>query len=421
MADNSNRLLVVDDQEDILDFVAQVAEGMMYTVCAVSDADQFRKEVAQFGPTLIVLDLQMPGTDGIELLRFLGRQGVKVPVLISSGMDSRVLTSAERLGSSIGLTIAGVLQKPIMLAEFESILERYRIAEKTIDPHDLARSVDRGQLVLHYQPKVAHVRGAWRVTAVEALLRWNHPDFGLVFPDRFIPVAEEQGIIAAMTDWVLQEGIRQLGEWHGLGLDLGLTVNMSPKLVTDLDFPDRLSELMLPLGLENSRLTLEITETAALDDPTRTMDILTRLRVKDFGLSLDDFGTGFSSLTQLYRMPFNELKIDKSLGMELTDSREARTMVRSLVDLAHNLGLKVCAEGIEKEGALDFLGEIGCDYAQGYFLGRPMPAAALAEHVASPAPAAGLALARCPGPALPGVQTFRPPSPSNRLKPVTAG
>lgn len=391
MAENPNRLLVVDDQEDILDFVQQVSEGMHYAVSAVSEPEQFCREVGQFAPTLIVLDLQMPGTDGIELLRHLGRHGVQAPVLISSGMDSRVLTSAERLGTSIGLNVAGVLQKPIMLAEFESILERYRIAEQAVDPRDLARAVDRGQLVLHYQPKVARHGRGWKVAAVEALLRWNHPDLGLVYPDRFIPVAEERGIIAAMTDWVLQEGIHQLGAWHREGLDLGLTINMSPKLVTDLDFPDRLSELMAADRLDNARLTLEITETAALDDPTRTMDILTRLRVKDFGLALDDFGTGFSSLTQLYRMPFNELKIDKSLGMDLTDSREARTMVQSLVDLAHNLGLRVCAEGVEKKGALDFLEEVGCDYAQGYFLGRPMPAEALVEHIGGMSAAAATA------------------------------
>ncbi len=384
MADNPNRLLVVDDQEDILDFVQQVAEGIGYAVCGVSDPETFRREIGQFAPTLIVLDLQMPGTDGIELIRHLGRHGVQAPVLISSGMDSRVLTSAERLASSIGLQVAGVMQKPIMLAEFEAVLERYRAAELAIDPRDLARSVDRGQLVLHYQPKVARTPRGWRISAVEALLRWNHPDLGLVYPDKFIPVAEERGIIAAMTDWVLQEGIRQLGAWRQSGLDLGLSINMSPKLVTDLDFPDRLSELMSAVSLDNSRLTLEITETAALDDPTRTMDILTRLRVKEFGLSLDDFGTGFSSLTQLYRMPFNELKIDKSLGMELTESAEARTMVQSLVDLAHNLGLRVCAEGVEKRGALEFLEKVSCDFAQGYYIGRPMPAEALVEHIASP-------------------------------------
>lgn len=377
---DGNRVLVVDDQEDILDFVSQVAEGVGYDVATATNAGDFRNELGHFVPTLIVLDLQMPGTDGIELLRFLGRQAVKAPVLISSGMDSRVLTSAEQFARSVGLTVAGVMQKPIMLGDLEALLERYRVATASIELNELARSIDRGQLVLHYQPKAHREAGSWRIAAVEALLRWNHPDLGLVYPDRFIPLAEENSLIAAMTDWVLQEGIRQVGDWQAQGLELSLAVNMSPRLVTDLEFPDRLSELVRQHRIDNRRLVLEITETAALEDPTRTMDILTRLRVKGFGLALDDFGTGYSSLTQLYRMPFNELKIDKSLGMELHTSREAQTMVRSLVDLAHNLGLKVCTEGVETRKALELLEGVGCDYVQGYYLGRPMAAAAIPEH-----------------------------------------
>jgi EAL domain-containing protein (putative c-di-GMP-specific phosphodiesterase class I) len=200
-------------------------------------------------------------------------------------------------------------------------------------------------------------------------------------PDRFIGLAEETGLIGAVTDVVLQTGIRQLAVWHRTGLPLRLSVNLSPRLVRELDFPDRLEAMMASHGLATSCLALEITETAALEDPSRTRDILTRLRVKGFGLSLDDFGTGWSSVTQLYQMPFNELKIDKSLGLELQHSREARTIVRSLVDLAHNLGLEVCTEGVETEAALEFLGSVRCDLAQGYHLGRPMPAEALETHL----------------------------------------
>jgi EAL domain-containing protein (putative c-di-GMP-specific phosphodiesterase class I)/ActR/RegA family two-component response regulator len=383
MTDNVNRLLVVDDQEDILDFAAQVGESMGYAVALAATAEEFFAELREFGPTLIALDLQMPGTDGIELLRYLGRQGVRVPLLISSGMDARVLTSAERFGRSMGLDIAGVLQKPLMLADFEAVLARHRRVERVLEPVEFARAVDRGQLVLHYQPKLGRTASGWQACGVEALLRWSHPDLGLIFPDRFIPLAESSGLIAAATDWVLQEGIRQVGAWRRQGIELGLAVNMSPKLVTDLDFPDRLSELLAVHGVRHASLTLEITETAALEDPTRTMDILTRLRVKDFGLSLDDFGTGYSSLTQLYRMPFNEIKIDKSLGMDIGKSQEAETMVRSLVGLAHGLGLKVCAEGVETPAALDFLAAAGCDFAQGYYIGRPMAADAIPGHFTS--------------------------------------
>jgi EAL domain-containing protein (putative c-di-GMP-specific phosphodiesterase class I) len=384
MPTDRNRLLVVDDQPDILDFIGQVARSLGFQAALAATPKQFRALLAEFDPTLIILDLQMPHADGIELIRDLGRQGTRASILISSGMDSRVLASAEQLGLSHGLKMAGVLQKPIMLTDLEAILERHlsAAAEPTLD--ELRRALDRGQFVTHYQPKSEYHQHRWRVTGVEALIRWQHPDLGLIYPDRFIPMAESSGVIAAMTDFVLQEGIRQLGEWQQLGLDLGLAVNLSPRLVRDLDFPDRLADLMQAHGLDNSRLTLEITETAALEDPARTRDILTRLRVKKFGLSLDDFGTGYSSVTQLYQMPFSELKIDKSLGMELQQSREAQTIVRSLIDLAHNLGLKVCTEGVETGAALEFLENAGCDYVQGYHLARPAPAAAIPGMVREP-------------------------------------
>lgn len=377
MDTNGNRLLVVDDQPDILDFVGQVAESVGYDVRLANDAKQFREAVHTFRPSLMILDLQMPQTDGIELIRELGAVGTRASILISSGMDQRVLQSAEQLGVAHGLKMAGFLQKPIMLADLEAILGQHLRSPRLPSEEELRRAIDRAQLLVHYQPKCALMEGRWAVVGVEGLIRWDHPDLGLVYPDAFIPLAEKTGLIAALTDFVLQEGIRQLGLWRAQGTELDLSVNLSPHLVRELDFPDRLSELMSAHAVDNSRLTLEITETAALEDPARTRDILTRLRVKNFGLSLDDFGTGFSSLTQLYRMPFNELKVDKSLGMELHQSSEARTIVRSLVDLAHNLGLRVCTEGVETAAALQFLEVAGSDLVQGYYLGRPVAATAI--------------------------------------------
>jgi EAL domain-containing protein (putative c-di-GMP-specific phosphodiesterase class I) len=338
-----------------------------------------------------MLDLQMPGTDGVELIRELGRHGLRAPVLISSGMDQRVLGSAEQLGLSYGLKMVGLVQKPIMLADLESILERHLASERVPTAPELRRALDRHQLVTHYQPKLRFEDDAWRIHGVEALIRWQHPDLGLVYPDAFIGLAEETGLIAALTDFVLQDGVRQLGAWLAQGVALDLAVNLSPRLVRELDFPDRLADLMREHRVDNARLTLEITETAALEEPARTRDILTRLRVKGFGLSLDDFGTGYSSLTQLYRMPFSELKIDKSLGMELHSSREARTMTRSLIDLAHNLGLKVCTEGVETAAALQFLQAAGADFVQGFHLGRPMPAGAIPSACSATRPLAATA------------------------------
>jgi EAL domain-containing protein (putative c-di-GMP-specific phosphodiesterase class I) len=376
-----NRLLVVDDHPDILDFVSQVAEGVGYTVAKANSQEEFHAALSGFKPTLVMLDLQMPNGDGVELIRALARQHSRANIVLASGMDQRVLNAAEQLGKSHGLAMAGVMQKPIMLGDLECLLGRYFESRREVSAEQLARAVDRAELRVHYQPKARLVGGTWKIDSAESLVRWEHPDYGLIYPDEFIPLAESSGLIAALTDFVLQAGIDQIGVWNRQGLKLTLSVNLSPKLVSNLEFPDQLAELASRADVDNSQLTLEVTETAALSDPAHTLDILTRLRVKKFGLSLDDFGTGFSSVTQLYQMPFSELKIDKSLGMDLQRSVEARTIVRSLVELGHNLGLSVCCEGVESAQALSFLGSIGCDCAQGYYIARPMVADALAPLV----------------------------------------
>jgi EAL domain-containing protein (putative c-di-GMP-specific phosphodiesterase class I) len=383
MSSQINRLLVVDDHPDILDFVGQVAEGVGYTVAKAHSPGAFHDILPGFKPTLVMLDLQMPGGDGVELIRALARQNSRANVVLASGMDQRVLNAAEQLGKSHGLAMVGVMQKPIMLGDLECLLGRFYESRREVTVDQLRRAVDRAELRVHYQPKARLVAGAWKIDCAESLVRWEHPEYGLIYPDEFIPLAESSGLIAALTDFVLQAGIGQVGVWNSLGLALGLSVNLSPRLVTNLEFPDQLAALAALSNVENSQLTLEVTETAALSDPAHTLDILTRLRVKKFGLSLDDFGTGFSSVTQLYQMPFSELKIDKSLGMDLQRNVEARTIVRSLVDLGHNLGLSVCCEGVESAQSLAFLGSIGCDYAQGYYIARPMVADALPTFVGS--------------------------------------
>ncbi|HVJ29770.1 MAG TPA: EAL domain-containing protein, partial [Gammaproteobacteria bacterium] len=182
---------------------------------------------------------------------------------------------------------------------------------------------------------------------------------------------------------MLNAALRQVREWQEQGLRLTCAVNLPPSLITDLSFPDSVAALLAENRVDGRQLVLEITETATIQNPTVTMAILTRLRVKGIGLALDDFGTGYSSLTQLFEMPFSELKIDKSLVMNVPNKREANTMIASLVELGHNLGLKICAEGVESRAALDMLATMGCDRCQGYFISRAVPASEIAGFAAS--------------------------------------
>ena len=240
---------------------------------------------------------------------------------------------------------------------------------------DLAAALETDQLRLVFQPKVSLATSRW--TGVEALLRWQHPVRGFVPPTQFIPVAEAAGMMRPLTDRVIQMALDRWREWACAGHEVGIAINLSAKDI-EPDFPDRLEAACADGGVPPTMITLELTETAT-HDVTDLLDIATRLRLKGPRLSIDDFGTGYSSVVQLHRLPFCELKIDRLFVSELSSSVEARTIVRAVTDLAHALGLIVVAEGPEYPEEVEFLTEIGCDQAQGYYFSRPVEAAALLE------------------------------------------
>ncbi|HUL83523.1 MAG TPA: EAL domain-containing response regulator [Gammaproteobacteria bacterium] len=374
MSDNVNRLLVVDDEPGIVELITAAAHRFDYAVASAGTAADFLGLVDSFRPSLVVLDLHLPDGDGVELLRMLVARGFKAPILLMSGVDERVLAAAYELGLAQGLTMYGALAKPVHLPDLEMKLAAAQTADHALDSADLRRGIAAGEVVPYYQPKASLTERGWIIDGVEALARWQHPRLGVVMPDEFVPLAERSGAIGDLTNSVLASALKQMRAWNDEGLKLTCAVNLPPTLVTDLSFPDRVAALLRQHKLDGSQLALEITETATMQNPTTTMDILTRLRVKRIGLSLDDFGTGYSSLTQLYQMPFNEMKIDKSLVLNVPHSREANTMVGSLIELGHNLGLKICAEGVENRAALDMLAILRCDRCQGFFISRAVPA-----------------------------------------------
>jgi len=376
-----NLLLVVDDEVDFLELIEQIGEGVGCEVITADTASRFREQLNSRQPSLILLDLQMPGMDGIEALRYLARQNITAGILLASGMDQRVLASARQLGDSLGLKMLGTLQKPAMLEEIESLLMQHLDPGARISADDLRKAIDEHELIVHYQPKVVRATSDWQVRSAEALVRWRHPRLGLLYPGEFLALAEQSGMIVDITDFVMTDAIRQIGHWRSRGLNLAVAVNLSPRLVQDLEFPDRLNRIFREFDTAPEQLTLEVTEAASLDDPELVMDIFTRLRVKGVGLSLDDFGTGTSSLTQLYKMPFSEVKIDGSLIADVDTSKAAATVVRAIVELAHNLSLSACAEGVETAAAFEFLDQIGCDALQGDFIASAMPASEMENFI----------------------------------------
>jgi diguanylate cyclase (GGDEF)-like protein len=245
---------------------------------------------------------------------------------------------------------------------------------------ELRRAIRNRELVLHYQPKAALRSG--QVASVEALVRWLHPERGLIPPDEFVPLAERTGLMKPLTSYVIDEALRQCAEWRDRGLNLAVAVNLSTRNLLDVSFPEEVAELLRARGVEPSLLEFEITESTVLIDPARSKLVLDRLSAMGLRLSIDDFGTGYSSLAYLKRLPLNELKIDRSFVMHMLENDDDAVIVRSTIDLGRNLGLEVVAEGVEDASTWDALASLGCDVAQGYFLSRPVPAEELGKWLA---------------------------------------
>jgi len=376
-------LLVLDDDQGIADVICEIGVRAGFRTSASTSTADLKGLLGTMRPDVIVLDLQIPGQDGVATLRYLADTNARAQVLLVTGVDERTMGAAEQYGLRRGLPILGTLQKPFDPDQLLQRLERAHAMIRALTPDDLEKAIARGELLVYYQPTIRRFAdNTWDVAAVEALLRWNHPVRGLLTPDSFIAMGEQHGLSRAMTDFVIQRGIEQLTGWQAVRLRIGLRINIAATLIADVGFPDRLERMFAEQALDADGLTLEVTETAMLEQTPETYDILTRLRLKNINLAIDDFGIGYSSLTQLFRMPFNEMKIDRSLVGKISESSEALIMVDALISLAHKLKLSVCAEGVENRETLELLARFGSDCAQGFYISPPVPASEVPKVVA---------------------------------------
>ncbi len=270
--------------------------------------------------------------------------------------------------------------------------KRNKTGFATYDPHydtsqqehlsllgELRRAVERNELRLHYQPKVS--MHSSHVSAVEALIRWEHPTRGLVPPGLFVPFAEHTGYIKLLTRWVIREAVRQCGEWLRDGLTLQVSVNISARDLMNRDLPELVGELLAEHDVTPGLLCLEITESGFMEDPAHAQKVLDRLAELGVKLSIDDYGTGYSSLSYIMKLPVQELKIDQSFISRMATDSEISTIVRSTIDLGHNLGLQVVAEGVEDAAVWNMLRSLGCDDAQGFYMSKPLDARALVQWI----------------------------------------
>jgi EAL domain-containing protein (putative c-di-GMP-specific phosphodiesterase class I)/FixJ family two-component response regulator len=378
------KILIIDDDTDICEYVSAAAEVLDWRCISTSTASDFIDNLTP-DTSLIFLDLLMPEMDGVELLRLLAKQQCDAGIVLMSGVGKRVMETADELAQALGLFIVGHLQKPFQLAELEEILTRpYRPqavetplakAHSWIPNVDLRLAIQRNEFVLHYQPQIEIVTG--KVVGLEALVRWQHPNGRLIFPDDFISRIETLGSIDDLGWLVTKRALAEIGQFVDERGELpAISINASVQSLLDLSFPDTLITLAGRFNIPAEKITIEITESGLLKELSKTLDVLTRLRMKSVQISIDDFGTGYSMMQQLRRIPATELKIDKSFVHNIHTNDGDRIIIQKTVEIGHELGMKVVVEGVETPEQLEFMRQSGCDIAQGYFFTRPLALAA---------------------------------------------
>jgi EAL domain-containing protein (putative c-di-GMP-specific phosphodiesterase class I)/ActR/RegA family two-component response regulator len=393
-------ILAVDDEPFMLKLHMRALANLGYntvTLCEGAPSALETMDRAAAPPDLILMDLNMPVMDGIEFMRHLVQRSYAGSLILVSGEDERMLQAAEKLVQAHHLAILGYLRKPVKPDLLAALLEKWTppvpathwtplgtsespSAKKNYSAEDVRSAIANGELVNYYQPKVSLSSG--HVVGVETLVRWKHPVDGLVFPDQFIGVAEAHGLIRGLTRTVVANALTQAKSWlAGEGLALEVAINVSMDDLKELDFADFVSEQAASAGVLPQNVTLEVTESRLMQDLRVPLEVLTRLRLKRFRISIDDFGTGHSSLAQLRDIPFDELKIDRGFVHRAWADETVRAIFDTSVLLAKQLGMQIVAEGVEDRADWDYVRRAKCNLAQGYFISKPMPASAVHDWI----------------------------------------
>ena len=376
------RTMVVEDQAVPRRIAVEILRelGVADILQAEDGQDALEQIRRAAGPLdVIICDLDMPRMDGVEFIRNVAEANLGASIVLASAVDAKVLASVEAMARSQGMAVLGVLEKPMtpqklgdMLARHGSAKANYnQLDHQPVDLTELEDAIHDRRITPHFQPMVRMSDGV--ITGFEALARWRHPERGMLQPEMFIPIAESSGLIDSLT-WVMLEcAIAEAVRWCHAGHRWTISVNLSLPYLERPGVADRIAGLVERHALRPGSVVLEVTESLATTQIAPVLGNIARLRMKGFGIAIDDYGTGYASLQQLSQMPFTELKIDRSFVSGSPDRPNLHAILRSSVELARQLNLGSVAEGIETPGEWHQLDSLGCDFAQGYLVAPPMP------------------------------------------------
>lgn len=396
MAEPALQLLVVDDDELTLDLAVETLgrHGVVLVVAATGGDEALRLiDEEHLRPDLVLCELHLPGMDGLLFLRELAARNWSGSIAVISDAPPDVLRGAASLAETHGLDHVGSLTKPLTADALRELLARVVArgpqpepsgqVDPAVSRHALEAALQRGHLQVHYQPQVRVADGT--LVGFEALARWQDATLGVVPPDAFIPLAEETGLIHEVTHTVMGTVLADLRAGGALGdvADVPVAVNLSTKVLGTAELPERWEAMVADAGVSPGRLVFEVTEGRLAEDQAMALEILSRLRLRGFGLSVDDFGTGYASMDQLRAIPFSEMKIDRSFVHGSAWDAATRAILEAAAELGRALGLRVVAEGVEVREDWEVVAAAGIDVVQGWFVARSMPAAAAAVWAAS--------------------------------------
>lgn len=378
--------LVAEDHGFQRWLIANLLEGLgARSVSPVGDGASALQVLARPDPKVdvVISDLDMPGMDGMELIRRMAEHNHTAALIVASAVQPAVLRSVETMAIAYGINFVAAIRKPLSSAKLQEAIALLaepgegRRPATPVTALEIEEAVRRGQFEPFFQPKV-EIKGR-RIRGAEALARWRHPGRGFILPEAFIATIESTELIDQVTRSVVKGALQNCRAWRDAGLDLTVSVNLSSFSLRDTAFADWMTKLAKAEAVEPDRIICEVTETAAMRDLGRILETLSRLRMRGFGLSIDDYGTGYSSMERLSSIPFTELKIDQTFVRKAMSDPPSRAMVESSLELARKLEITAVAEGVETQREWDLLHGLGCALGQGYYIARPMEGAQFLE------------------------------------------